>query len=105
MKEKKGKMNPEHKGMYFDYIQKHVFLKSSLWIKVKEILIFNWFGDDTQMKFSFIHKHKGLKGYLYSEYIRAHFTELEYGAINIDLIYTKNFYIRMSRKGTGSHKD
>ena len=32
------------------------------------------------MKFSFMHKHKGLKRYLYSEYIRAHFTELEYGA-------------------------
>lgn len=57
------------------------------------------------MKFSFMHKHKGLKRYLYSEYIRAHFTELEYGAINIDLIYTKKFYIRMSRKCTGSHKD
>lgn len=40
-------MNPEHKGMYFDYVQKYVFLKSSLWVKVKEILICNWFGDDT----------------------------------------------------------
>lgn len=56
------------------------------------------------MKFSFMHKHKGLKRYLYSG-IRAHFTEQKYRAINIDLIYTKIFYIRMSRKCTGSHKD